>query len=122
MTLGIKLELNRSQRENYVFFCPEAPIHLSLTKPRGQAPRLSSSILIAIRHGRLIDVEGVVDLENGCLKQKVELPKIELPKEKEVSEDGVQIKEEEEEEKVEVEKQEAPKKKTTKAKKAKVTE
>ena len=68
---GIRLELNRSVDENYAFFCPHALIHLSQTQPRGIAPRLSSSILTGLRFGTLIDVDGVVDLETGEIKEQV---------------------------------------------------
>lgn len=69
---GIKLELNRNVDENYAFFCPHALIHLSQSQPMGVAPRLSSYILTALRFGTLIDVDGVVDLETGELKQSSE--------------------------------------------------
>lgn len=65
---GIRLELNRNIDENYAFFCPHALIHLSRSQPTGIAPRLSSYILTALRFGTLIDLDGVVDLEKGELK------------------------------------------------------
>lgn len=55
-------------RDNYVFFCPHAPIHLSMSHPRGIAPRLTASILRGLKGRTLIDVEGVVDIEKGMLK------------------------------------------------------
>ena len=103
---GIRLELNRIVDENYAFFCPHALIHLSQTQPRGIAPRLSSSILTGLRFGTLIDVDGVVDLETGELKQSSE----ENPNAsvsvasifEEVATDGVQDSEKEEKEEVQV--------------------
>ena len=99
---GIKLELNRNVDENYAFFCPHALIHLSQSQPMGVAPRLSSYILTALRFGTLIDVDGVVDLETGELKQ----PSEENPDAsdsvesifEEVTTDGVQDSEKEEKE------------------------
>lgn len=103
---GIKLELNRNVDENYAFFCPHALIHLSQSQPMGVAPRLSSYILTALRFGTLIDVDGVVDLETGELKQSSE----ENPDAsvsvasifEEVITDGVQDSEKEEKEEVQV--------------------
>lgn len=106
---GIRLELNQKVDENYVFFCPHALIHLSRSKPMGVAPRLSSYILTALRFGTLIDVDGVVDLETGELKQSTEQEAEVLPVEAEMlsepkggEDDGMpkEIKEEVKEEKV----------------------
>ena len=101
---GIRLELNRSVDENYAFFCPHALIHLSQTQPRGIAPRLSSSILTGLRFGTLIDVDGVVDLETGELKQStVENLDVNVASICEgVITDGVQDNEEEEKEEMQV--------------------
>ena len=103
---GIKLELNRNVDENYAFFCPHALIHLSQSQPMGVAPRLSSYILTALRFGTLIDVDGVVDLETGELKQSSEenpdaSDSVESIFE-EVTTDGVQDSEKEEKEEVQV--------------------
>lgn len=66
--MSIVLQLNPAVRDNYVFFCPEAPLHLSVLKPRGSSPRLSASILRGLRGKTLIDVNGVVDIKTGELK------------------------------------------------------
>lgn len=103
---GIKLELNRNVDENYAFFCPHALIHLSQSQPMGVAPLLSSYILTALRFGTLIDVDGVVDLETGELKQSAEdntdagISVASIFEE--VTTDGVQDSEKEEKEKVQV--------------------
>lgn len=42
--MGIKLMLNLALRDNYVFFDPDAPMHLSISNPRGEATHLTGSI------------------------------------------------------------------------------
>lgn len=106
----IKLELNRKMDDNYAFFCPEASVHLSLSQPRAIASRLSSSILTALRFQTLIDVDGVVDIDRGVLKEIQEA----VPEHEGVEETyGLQIDEYEKEEK-QKEKEVAPKKQTKK--------
>ncbi len=68
----ILLQLNLTLRDNYVFVDPEAPLHLSLSNPRGAAPRLTASIIRGLKGKTLIDVNGVVDLETGLLKDQKE--------------------------------------------------
>lgn len=68
--MGILLRLNLAKRDNYVFVDPLAPIHLSLSQPIGEAPRLTTSILRGLRGQTLIDVKGIVDIEGGTLKSK----------------------------------------------------
>jgi hypothetical protein len=65
------IELNKNTRENYAFYDPSAPIRLTLSEPRGYAPRLTTSILTGLRSGSLIDVEGKVDTQKGMLKEEV---------------------------------------------------
>lgn len=78
--MGIRLMLNLALRDNYVFFDPDAPLHLSVSEPRGTSPRLTSSILRGLMGKTIIDVDNVIDVKNRKLKEiktiKVEVPKV----------------------------------------------
>lgn len=69
--MGIRIMLNRAVRENYNFIDPEAPLVLDLSKPRGIAPRLTGSILRGLRGKTLIDIDNVVDLKTGAIKESI---------------------------------------------------
>jgi hypothetical protein len=63
--MAFVLELNRRIRNNYVFFDPETPLHLSVVHPRGKASRITPSIMRALKGSTIIDVDGVIDLNTG---------------------------------------------------------
>lgn len=69
-----KIELSKLVRDNYVFYCPDAPIHLNLCQPVGYVDRLTSSILRGIKGGTLIDCDNLL----ATLEEKEEV--VEPPK------------------------------------------
>lgn len=79
--MSIKLGLNLGLRDNNVFFDPDAPLHLSLSEPMGYASRLTSSIMRGLKGGTILDIESVVDIPLGKLKD------IKLPNEGEGAQD-----------------------------------
>lgn len=60
MAKKFRVELSKMKRENYVFFCPDAPIHLNLCQPVGYVDRLTSSLLRGIRGKTVIDCDNLV--------------------------------------------------------------
>jgi len=66
--MDIVIKLNTSMRDNYAFYCHDASLSLSISKPVGVAHRLTDSIIRGVSYGTLIDVNNVIDLEHGCLK------------------------------------------------------
>lgn len=92
-----KIMLNKAKSDNYVFFCPDAPIHLNLCQPIGYVGGLTSSILRGIKGGTLIDCDnllGTLDKEEvieDVKEDKVDVSEIKkdevsTPKEEEVEE------------------------------------
>lgn len=63
-----RLGLNQSRRDNFVFFDPDAPLHLSLSNPVGYTSRVTNSIVTAIKVGKVIDIDNAIDLENRCFR------------------------------------------------------
>jgi hypothetical protein len=70
----IKLMLNRKKANNYAFFCPVSRLHLTVSNPVGTADRVTSYILRGIRTKSIIDIDDVIDLSTGQLKQQNEIP------------------------------------------------
>lgn len=66
----IKLMLNLKKHNNYGFFCPVSKIHLTVSNPIGNADRITSYILRGIKSQSLIDVDNVIDLATGELKEE----------------------------------------------------
>lgn len=64
----ILLQLNLAIRDNFAFVDIDAPIHLSLSSPRGSVNKLTHSILRGLRGNTILDVNGVVDITTGKLK------------------------------------------------------
>lgn len=63
----IKLQLNIRKPNNYAFFCPTSRLHLTYSDPVGVVDRVTPAILIGLKSGKLIDVDGVVNLEDGTV-------------------------------------------------------
>lgn len=61
-----RLGLNVARKDNYVFFDPDAPLHLSLTMPVGYTNRVTASIVRGLKAGTIIDIDHVIDLEKRC--------------------------------------------------------
>ena len=78
----VKLALNRHKFNNYAFFCPVSKLHLTVSNPVGYTNEVTPAILRAIKVNTLIDVDGVIDIETGTVKdaQQVTTPVQETPK------------------------------------------
>ena len=78
----VKLALNRHKFNNYAFFCPVSKLHLTVSNPVGYANEVTPAILRAVKVNTLIDVDGVIDIETGTVKdaQPVKTPVQETPK------------------------------------------
>ena len=78
----VKLALNRHKFNNYAFFCPVSKLHLTVSNPVGYTNEVTPAILRAIKVNTLIDVDGVIDIETGTVKdaQSVKTPVQETPK------------------------------------------
>lgn len=72
----IKLMLNRQKFNNYAFFCPVSKLHVTVSNPVGYVNEVTPAILRAIKLSTLIDVDGVIDIETGTVKdaQSVNTP------------------------------------------------
>ena len=73
----VKLMLNLHKFNNYAFFCPVSRLHLTVSSPVGYTNEVTPAILRAIKLSTLIDVDGVIDIETGTVKdaQPVKTPK-----------------------------------------------
>lgn len=60
--------LNLALRGNNAFFCPDSYLHLDITNPIREINRVSISIIRGLIANTLIDVDGVIDVENMCFK------------------------------------------------------
>ena len=78
----VKLALNRHKFNNYAFFCPVSKLHLTVSNPVGYTNEVTPAILRAVKVNTLIDVDGVIDIETGTVKdaQQVTTPVQETPK------------------------------------------
>ena len=78
----IKLALNKHKFNNYAFFCPVSRLHLTVSNPVGMTSEVTPAILKAVKSKTLIDVDGVIDIETGTVKdaQPVKTPVQEAPK------------------------------------------
>ena len=78
----VKLALNRHKFNNYAFFCPVSKLHLTVSNPVGYTNEVTPAILRAVKVNTLIDVDGVIDIETGTVKdaQQVNMPVQETPK------------------------------------------
>ena len=72
----VKLALNRHKFNNYAFFCPVSKLHVTVSNPVGYVNEVTPAILRAIKLSTLIDVDGVIDIETGTVKdvQQAETP------------------------------------------------
>ena len=66
----IKIALNLRKPGNYAFFCPVSRLHLTRSNPVGFANGVTSAILTGLTSKSLLDVDGVVDLKTGRIKEK----------------------------------------------------
>lgn len=66
----IELRLNPRKASNYAFFCPVTKLHLTLANPVGITDRVSPYILRAVKSKTLIDINNVIDLATGTLKDE----------------------------------------------------
>lgn len=73
----IKFMLNLRRPNTYAFFCPVSRLHLTVSSPVGFANEVTPAILTALRTKRILDVDGVIDIETGTIKakQKASAPK-----------------------------------------------
>ena len=78
----VKLALNRHKFNNYAFFCPVSKLHLTVSNPVGYTNEVTPAILRAVKVNTLIDVDGVIDIETGTVKdaQPVKTPVQDTPK------------------------------------------
>ena len=78
----IKLMLNKQKFNNYAFFCPVSKLHVTVSNPVGYVNEVTPAILRAIKLSTLIDVDGVINIETGTVKdaQPVKTPVQETPK------------------------------------------
>lgn len=67
----IKIALNRQVPSNYAFFCPVSKLHLTLSNPVGYIDRITDSVLVGLRKRTLIDVNNIIDIDTGTIKQEV---------------------------------------------------
>ena len=86
----VKLALNKNKFNNYAFFCPVSKLHLTISNPVGYSNEVTPTILRAIKVNTLIDVDGVIDIETGTVKdaQQVNTPVQETPKSPEKTDDA----------------------------------
>ena len=64
----VKLALNKNKFNNYAFFCPVSKLHLTISNPVGYSNEVTPTILRAIKVNTLIDVDSVIDIETGTVK------------------------------------------------------
>ena len=64
----IKLMLNAHKFNNYAFFCPVSKLHVTVSNPVGYVNEVTAAILKALKSQTLLDVDGVVDIETGTVK------------------------------------------------------
>lgn len=78
----IKLALNLHKFNNYAFFCPVSRLHVTVSNPIGYVNEVTTAILKALKSQTLLDVDGVIDIETGTVKDaaKTEAPKKEPEK------------------------------------------
>lgn len=65
----IKLMLNTHKFNNYAFFCPVSRLHLTVSSPVGFASEVTPAISKALKAKTVLDVDGVVDIETGTVKE-----------------------------------------------------
>lgn len=65
----IKFMLNLHKFNNYAFFCPVSRLHLTVSSPVGFANEVTPAILRGLKTKAVLDVDGVIDLETGTVKE-----------------------------------------------------
>lgn len=65
----IKFMLNIHKFNNYAFFCPVSRLHLTVSSPVGFASEVTPAISKALKAKTILDVDGVVDIETGTVKE-----------------------------------------------------
>lgn len=81
----IKLALNLHKFNNYAFFCPVSRLHVTVSNPVGYANEVTTAILRALKSKTLLDVDGVIDIETGTVKNGNEI------KSTDASEDKIKV-------------------------------
>ena len=61
--------LNKYKLNNYAFFCSVSRLHLTVSNPIGYADKVTPAILKALKSKTLIDVDNVIDIETGTVKE-----------------------------------------------------
>lgn len=59
----MRILLNVTKKDNFVFFDPENRVHLNRVTPFGEATKISSSLKRAIIAGNVIDVDNEFDIK-----------------------------------------------------------
>lgn len=118
----IKLMLNRKKFNNYAFFCPVSRVHLTMSNPVGFANEVTPAILRALKSDKLIDVDNVVDIETGTVRQKKEVKTEEVPTVKAPEKETAPVEEPKQDEAVKEEKETAEEKQDKKQKRGKRAE
>jgi outer membrane biosynthesis protein TonB len=54
---------------NYAFFCPVSRLHLTVSSPIGFTNEVTPAILKALKAKTILDVDGVVNIETGTVKE-----------------------------------------------------
>jgi hypothetical protein len=102
-----RVELNA--KHNFLsFYCPITRLNLNLGQPVGYSDKLTPYILKGLKTGRIIDVDGMIDLEIGDIKNTEVVET--LPEEKKIIDSSEEL------ENVKLEKEEKPKKANKKKK------
>ena len=65
----IKFMLNKYKFNNYAFFCPVSRMHLTVSSPVGFSNEVTPAILKGLKAKTILDVDGVIDLETGTVKE-----------------------------------------------------
>lgn len=63
-----KLALNTRKFNNYAFFCPVSRLHLTVSSPVGYANEVTPAILKALKAQTVLDVDGIIDIKTGAVK------------------------------------------------------
>ena len=84
----IKLALNLHKFNNYAFFCPVSRLHVTVSNPIGYVNEVTTAILKALKSQTLLDVDGVIDIETGTVKDAAKTEASKKEPEKVVKEDA----------------------------------
>ena len=77
-----RVMLNTNKAWNSSFFCPINKCHLTLQSPYGEIYVVTNTIiseLMALPMPSIIDINGVIDVKNGCFKDMPEEQEFIIP-------------------------------------------